>query len=287
MYSLIVGSTSDGVMYGSRMLEGIESSLLAYFKPNGGEIDPERLTGIPAIVTPEFSIGDEKQPITVGTIRRVSKTADAGDYRFEIEPYPGLGNLSTDDLAAVFDTLGVGVSLTPSQQKGYFRHTCWRVIDKVDPVLVLLSRVKSLVKPSAFNLWQGPVQNDLVALMMPFDSSFDSVQEALKKAANGLGLRCKRADDIYDNRSIIQDVVDLIGQARVVICDLTGKNANVFYEAGISHATGKEVILITHSEGDVPFDIRHRRYITYQQNAEGYQKLEDDVKNTLKTVLAR
>ena len=227
MYSLIVGST-DGVMYGSRMLEDTESSLLAYFKPDGGEIDPERLTGMPAIVTPEFCIGDEKQPITVGIIRTVSKADDERDYRFELVPYPGLDNLSTDDLAAVFNALGVGTSFTPLQQKWYFKHTCWRVIDKVDPVLVFTSRGRPLANPSAFNLWQGRVQDDLVALMMPFDTSFDPVQEALKKAANGLGLTCKRADDIYDNRSIIQDVVDLIGQARVVICDLTGKNANVF-----------------------------------------------------------
>ena len=66
-------------------------------------------------------------------------------------------------------------------------------------------------------------------------------------AAAAVGKKCKRADDIWNHESIIQDVVSLICKSSVVICDLTGKNANVFYEAGIAHCLGKDVILITQS----------------------------------------
>ena len=55
----------------------------------------------------------------------------------------------------------------------------------------------------------------------------------------------------------------MICKSSVVVCDLTGKNANVFYEAGIAHSLGKDVILITQSADDVPFDLRHLRYIPY------------------------
>jgi hypothetical protein len=58
-------------------------------------------------------------------------------------------------------------------------------------------------------------------------------------------------------------VVSSICKSSVVVCDLTGKNANVFYEAGIAHSLGKDVILNTQSADDVPFDLRRLRYIPY------------------------
>ena len=53
------------------------------------------------------------------------------------------------------------------------------------------------------------------------------------------------------------------------ICDRSGKNPNVFYETGIAHSFGKEVLLISQSEDDVPFDLRHLRYIRYFPNSQG------------------
>jgi hypothetical protein len=66
--------------------------------------------------------------------------------------------------------------------------------------------------------------------MMPFAGSFSAVYATLEGAAVSQGMRCKRADVVWDNHAIIQDVVQLIDQARVVVCDCTGKNPNVFYE---------------------------------------------------------
>jgi len=69
-----------------------------------------------------------------------------------------------------------------------------------------------------------------------------------------------------------------IDRSRVVICDCTGRNPNVFYEIGIAHTLGREVILITQIDADIPFDLRHLRYVTYLNNGEGlavlYAKLE-------------
>ena len=59
----------------------------------------------------------------------------------------------------------------------------------------------------------------------------------------------------------MHDILELISTSKVIICDLSGKNPNVFYEAGIAHTLGKEVILITQHESDVPFDLRPLRYI--------------------------
>jgi nucleoside 2-deoxyribosyltransferase len=99
--------------------------------------------------------------------------------------------------------------------------------------------------------------------------------------------RCMRADDIYDNTSIIDDIVRLISEADIIIADLTTRNPNVMYELGYAHALGKECIPITQSMGDVPFDLRHRRVIPYQTSRRGLEELEDKLINTLLTIDAR
>ena len=93
------------------------------------------------------------------------------------------------------------------------------------------------------------IEPTLASAMMPFDAGFSAVYESIQQAAVGAGLRCRRADDIWENAAIIQDVVALIDRSRIVICDCTGRNPNVFYEAGIAHTLGREVILITHGPG--------------------------------------
>ena len=62
------------------------------------------------------------------------------------------------------------------------------------------------------------------------------------------------------------------------------KNANVFYELGVAHALGKEVILIAQHESDIPFDVVHYRYIVYHNDAEGLGKLARMIAGRVKTL---
>jgi hypothetical protein len=112
-----------------------------------------------------------------------------------------------------------------------------------------------------------------VSAMMPFDPSFNAVYAALQRTAESAGLRCRRADDIWENPAVIQDVVSLIDRSHVIICDCTGRNPNVFYEIGIAHTLGREVILITQAAADIPFDLRHLRFVLYLNNGEGLNVL--------------
>ena len=57
----------------------------------------------------------------------------------------------------------------------------------------------------------------------------------------------------------------MIQGADVIIADCSGRNANVFYELGLAHAHGKQVILITKdSVQEAPSDIRHFEFIHYE-----------------------
>jgi hypothetical protein len=59
----------------------------------------------------------------------------------------------------------------------------------------------------------------------------------------------------------------------------------VFYEAGIAHTLGREVILITQSEHDIRFDLRHLRYIRYLNNAEGRAALTASLQARMQIIL--
>lgn len=141
-----------------------------------------------------------------------------------------------------------------------------------------------VVSPSAFSLPIKGVDKKLVSVMMPFSSDFNGVYEEIKNACSDVGLSGKRADELWDNSTIIQDIVDLICCSSIVIADLTKRNPNVFYEIGIAHTLGKHVIPITQNEEDVPFDLRHHRHIKYYNNAEGWNALHSQLVSRLETL---
>jgi hypothetical protein len=84
----------------------------------------------------------------------------------------------------------------------------------------------------------------------------------------------------------MEDVWTYLNQARLVIADITGENPNVFYELGIAHTLGKEVIIITQETmKPVPFDVGHVRYIRYSLTPEVKAfdlKLQDTINQVLK-----
>jgi hypothetical protein len=155
-----------------------------------------------------------------------------------------------------------------------FGRNHWAVKD-VDLFRALLRRnVRRRVVPRVFRISDHEnVEADLVSVMMPFDARFDPVYEALRELCGGMRRRCMRADDIWDNDVVMQDVVSLIDRSRVVIADCTNRNPNVFYEIGIAHTLGRDVLLIAQAEGDVPFDLRHLRFVQYLNNEQGRMAL--------------
>lgn len=139
--------------------------------------------------------------------------------------------------------------------------------------------------PKVFDIPQSTeIQRDLVAIMMPFGAGFAKVHHAIKSACSDANLQCKRADDIWNNSTIIQDIVDLIFVADIVVVDFTGKNSNVMYETGIAHTLGKHVVPITQSIEHVPFDLQSHRVLQYHPNQEGLTKLTNELTKRLVTI---
>jgi hypothetical protein len=120
----------------------------------------------------------------------------------------------------------------------------------------------------------------------PFNKRFDQVySKSVKTAVEGLGLRVKRADDIWSAGEVMHDVWSSICGSRVVVADCTERNSNVFYEIGIAHTVGRPVVLLTQNASDIPFDLRSYRNIEYVADQAGLQRLHRELTLTIAETL--
>src|SRR5712691_7948729 len=87
-------------------------------------------------------------------------------------------------------------------------------------------------------------------VLMPFGDKFNPVYEIITEALEGL-MTCTRADDLPIARSILERILTGIRSAEMIIADLTGRNANVFYEIGLAHTCTKNVLLLAQAIEDV------------------------------------
>lgn len=277
MFNLIVSGRdwaphSDSFL-SSRVLDQTDAAIAQRFMPDQ-VLDINAVSKLPTLFMSETQRAGN-QVAHVGTITQLKLSGQ--DFQIEYAVDPAIPPIPNSSVLRMAMELGI--------EEFEFSRTHWAIKD-ADLYKVLLRNLYSnLPTPKVFQLSPGPVNNRMVSAMMPFSAGFDGVCAALGAAAEAVGKKCKRADDIWNHDAIIQDVVSLICESNVVICDLTGKNANVFYEAGIAHSLGKKVILVTQSAGDVPFDLRHLRYIQYLNNGEGLRQLTEKVTDRLKTLV--
>jgi hypothetical protein len=105
---------------------------------------------------------------------------------------------------------------------------------------------------------------DTCFVMMPFGAWFDRYyQEIYVPAIKEAGFEPIRADELFSTGSVVEQIWEQIEKAKLLLADLSGKNANVFYELGLAHAAQKPVVFTSSSVDDVPFDLRHLRVIIY------------------------
>jgi hypothetical protein len=105
---------------------------------------------------------------------------------------------------------------------------------------------------------------DTCFVMMPFGDWFDRYyQEIYVPAIKEAGFEPVRADELFTTGSVVEQIWDQIEKSKLLLADLSGRNANVFYELGLAHAARKPVVFTAALVDDVPFDLRHLRVIIY------------------------
>jgi hypothetical protein len=124
-------------------------------------------------------------------------------------------------------------------------------------------------------------------VVMPFgnDGLTAVYEDYVRPTIKACRLTCERGDDVFGSNVVMDDIQRSIEGSRLVIADLTGKNANVFYEVGIAHAIGKPVLLMAQSMRDVPFDLRHRRVLVYEYTPRGCRKLKRSLAESIRAML--
>jgi len=123
---------------------------------------------------------------------------------------------------------------------------------------------------------------------MPFGSEpLQFVYEQyIKSTLSECQVECVRGDDMFGSDVVMEDVLAGILNADLIIADLTGLNANVFYEVGLAHGIGKPVLLLAQSLDDVPFDLRHRRILIYDYSPPGVLAFASKLKEHIRSIIA-
>jgi hypothetical protein len=279
MFNLLVkySAWAEGrdTLLASRIFEQTDKALIDRFSTNG-QPDFAALLALPSLFVEETS-GHGDKIARIGKITRVGRSGR--DFALEYNYDGGISGIKNSVLQEIAPELNIN--------DYELSRTHWAVKD-ADIYLALLRNLQPRrAQPRVFQLPEHEnIEPSLISVMMPFDARFDAVYAALRQTAEAVGLRCQRADDIWENPVVIQDVVSLIDRSRVVICDCTGRNPNVFYEVGIAHTLGREVILITQAHADIPFDLRHLRYVHYLDNGEGLAALCDRLQTRLSDLVA-
>lgn len=136
------------------------------------------------------------------------------------------------------------------------RHAAKRLLDDV----IFLGPEK-LNRPSVASSDDGET---VCFLVMPFSMDWSQeVTENIRSVCKKIGVHSIRGDDLFLPTDILDDIWRGITQADFIIAEITGKNANVYYELGMAHAIGKPVLLLAQRGSDIPFDLRSRRRLEY------------------------
>lgn len=109
----------------------------------------------------------------------------------------------------------------------------------------------------------------------------DFYEKTIKLTVEKMGYRCERVDEQEFNGSIRDRILNNIREALFIIADVTGARPNCYYELGVAHALGKEVIHLTHSASDIHFDLKDFNFIIYSRHDELARKLQNRIKATV------
>ncbi len=168
-------------------------------------------------------------------------------------------------------------------------------VDAIKVLDYILSGSLSREQVGLYAQGEGPIKFESVEVstqaysafvVMQFSTQFDMLfEEVIRPVCEGLGIDAFRASDIYRPSVILQDILQGLDSANVVIADITPANPNVFYELGYSHAIQKPVILLAERDTPLPFDISGYRVIFYDNTIGGKSAVESDLRRHLTSIL--
>jgi bacterioferritin-associated ferredoxin len=142
---------------------------------------------------------------------------------------------------------------------------------------ISLDRAASILR--IFNLAVG-CNHCFIA--MPFRESMAPVYDAVSAVFAKPKWKVVRADKIPYPKRITTAILLEILVSDLVIADLTGGNPNVFYEVGVTHSVGQNLLPIIQKRHRIPFDLHDEAAIRYTDSDDGLRKLQDDIREIMR-----
>lgn len=123
-------------------------------------------------------------------------------------------------------------------------------------------------------------------VLMPFNKEFDDIYKlGIQATALELDVIAQRVDEQFYTETMLERIYRQIDAADFIIADMTGKNANVFYEVGYAHAKAKLCTLLTQNASDIPFDLKQHRHLIYGNSIQTLKSMLAGEINYLKAQL--
>ncbi|MBC7204773.1 MAG: hypothetical protein H5U29_14910, partial [Pusillimonas sp.] len=121
----------------------------------------------------------------------------------------------------------------------------------------------AFLRAHGITLATASVKPRSIFVLTPFHKDFDGFFLATTEVGRETNYSVSRGEDRVEKSDIFTQVLTGIVTCRFIIANITGRNANVFYELGVAHALDKEVILVAESDAEVPFDLQSKRILFY------------------------
>lgn len=277
MFNLLVGIDPHrpGGLRADRVLNHTDAQLRAAYL-HEGKLNPVVLR-FPAILMPEINDSlSSEQLAYIGRVTECKQDQSGVTFKLAHESLPPIPIRPT--LWDLRQDLGI--------DDFEFRHMHW-ALKEADLFAVLYRlAIKDAPRPRIHGIDRlVTIVPNQVSVMMRFRADFDQVFDAVRAAAVSEGFECRRVLDIWERDAIIADIANLIMRSRIVVADLTDRNANVFYEFGLAHGIGREVLPITQDKADT-FDVQHLRHIEYQNTETGRKDLTQKLVARFKAIRA-
>ena len=111
------------------------------------------------------------------------------------------------------------------------------------------------------------------------------LEHIIRPAVESCGYQAVRADEIPKPGMITNQIIRHVVEDTLVIADLTGQNANVFYELAIRHFVRKPLIQIINKVEDIPFDVGSMRTIVVNhQDLDSAKEVKIEIKKQIQSL---
>jgi len=132
------------------------------------------------------------------------------------------------------------------------------------------------INPEEFDRIVNESRHD-VFVITPFSSEYTDDFNTIKDACQMLDLRCIRGDEQFVSSNLLKYIIESIIGADFIIANISGRNANVFYELAIAQMLEKQVIIVGGLATPIDFDLNQQRVLLFGSRQELIDKITTEI----------